>query len=298
MSNSIVVALGADERYSVPLAVAVRSLLDNAFDPRRLEIWILDGGLSPRTVERLWRSWEPTQARLSIVSADLDRLEGLPRMGSRLSSATYLRLFMPEMLTERDRGIYLDADTLVLSDLGELWKVELQEQPIAAVQEAYVPYVSSDNGLMNWRDLGLEPDAKYFNPGVMILDLARWREENITLKVIRYLTSQTEFVRWHDQDALNAVLAGRWRELDRVWNVTPYWDRPEHRLGSNVDILQRVRILHFLSDAKPWLPGYEHRGHLKLFQAYLRRTDWAGEASGRDYTLVRKALCRIGFHLG
>jgi hypothetical protein len=164
-----------------PKSILIRRLLDDARKDN-LEIWVLDGGLSQRTVKRLWRSWEPTEARLALVSTDPDRLDGLPPLGSHLSTATYLRLFMPEMLNGRDRAIYLDADTLVLSDLSELWDVGLQHHPIAAVQEAYVPYVSSDNGLMNWRELGFEPDAKYFNAGVMVLDLARWREENLTLK--------------------------------------------------------------------------------------------------------------------
>jgi lipopolysaccharide biosynthesis glycosyltransferase len=111
------------------------------------------------------------------------------------------------------------------------------------------------------------------------------------------MRSNAEFVRWHDQDALNAVVAGRWTELDTEWNVTPYWDTLAHRLGPNTDIFQRVRILHFVSDEKPWLPGYEHRDRLKLFQKYLGRTDWAGEAPERDDTLWRKTLGRLGFHL-
>jgi lipopolysaccharide biosynthesis glycosyltransferase len=276
--DRITVALAADEDYALPLAVALRSLLDHAQTP--LDVFVLESGLSGRT-KRLLASWSSATATVAIVHVDASPLEPLPGHRGGAPGA-YLRLLIPATLADRARAIYLDADTLVLSDLRGLWLTDLEGRPLAAAQEMYAPYVSSPGGLLNWREIGLAPDLKYFNSGVLVLDLLRWRSEGIAQEVIEYLRSHSDVVRWWDQDGLNAVLAGRWAELDPAWNVTRYWDKPERRRGRHSDLLQRVRILHFLSEDKPWLPGFANAERLRLFRSYLARTGWTDVTGGGD----------------
>ncbi|MHC5828967.1 MAG: glycosyltransferase family 8 protein, partial [Nostoc sp.] len=91
-----------------------------------------------------------------------------------------------------------------------------------AAQDLGAPYVSSPRGLINYQELGISPESKYFNSGVLVMNLKKWREDQIFEKVIEYLTINKQYVRWHDQDALNAILAGKWGELEPGWNQMPY----------------------------------------------------------------------------
>ena len=111
------------------------------------------------------------------VAPDPQSLAGIRHRG-RVSHATYFRILAPELLpASLSRVIYLDADVRVASDLSRLWAEPLREHPVLAVRDAGAPLVSSPRGLVNHRELGLAPELGYFNAGVMLLDLARWRAE-------------------------------------------------------------------------------------------------------------------------
>jgi lipopolysaccharide biosynthesis glycosyltransferase len=197
----------------------------------------------------------------------------------------YARLLIAELLPRSwDRVIYLDSDTIARHPLSDLWTVDLAGAILGAVRDDYVPTISSPYGLPTWQQHGLDPDLPYFNSGVLLIDLAAWRRHRIGEQALRYLADATE-IRLFDQDALNAVIAGRWRQLDIVWNVTGYWRKPHRRTGRHQAILDDARIRHFAGHGKPWdpdpLPGVPDT---HLFFASLARTDWKpadAQAAGR-----------------
>src|SRR5262249_15349598 len=85
-----------------------------------------------------------------------------------------------------------------------------------------------------------------------------------------YVERQRRHLRQYDQDALNAVLAGRFKQLDRSWNTQP---RIRNALG--IALPDRPRIVHFSGRLKPWL--YSGRTELdRLFVECLDRTEWRG----------------------
>jgi lipopolysaccharide biosynthesis glycosyltransferase len=273
VGEKLTVVFAADELYAMALAVAVRSVLDNISKARPAQVVILDANLSQCTKQRLRDSWDRPDLRVAFVTVDPSLVARLPAV-TGWSPVIYFRLLLPDVLPDSSRAIYLDADTITLCDLSPLWDIRLEGCPLAAAQEMYAPHVSSADGLRYWRTLGLSPTLEYFNSGVLVLDLAQWRREQLADRTIAHLNNHAHLVRYPDQDALNAVLAGRWRKLDPYWNVTRYWDRPHRRRGQYADILRRTRILHFLSEDKPWLPNYPNEERLRIFRSYLQRTEW------------------------
>ena len=102
------------------------------------------------------------------------------------------------------------------------------------------------------------PSLAYFNAGVMTLDLALWREEQLASQLLRYLERHAHAIRWWDQDALNAVLAGRWGELDPRWNQIPQFWEPA---AGDTDpfppalrelVIRDPWIVHYSTGSKPW----------------------------------------------
>lgn len=275
-STRIHIAAACDEAYAMPLAVMLRSLADNLGTGRSVVVHIMFDTLSPETRARLQAS-APTD-RLQIQWTSINHT-GITsaftplRAYDHISPASYFRLLLPDVLPlELQRVIYLDCDLVVSADIGMLWDLDLDGHYAAAVPELTEDshLVSSPQGIRLWRELGLSADLEQFNSGVLLINLDKWRTEFIRQRALIYLEQAADWLRWHDQEALNAIFAGDWLRLDAHWNLTMRW------LMENVPVTyQPPCIIHYHSAEKPWHTGYPF-AFRDLFLDYLDRTAWAG----------------------
>lgn len=156
-------------------------------------------------------------------------------------SPHYYRLLAPFIFPACSRAIYLDADTLVMEDLFPLWSLNLDGYAIAAVRD-YIPCICE--AIENWENLHLNPNAPYFNSGVMLIDLNAWRAEKISQQVLTICYKHQDLLlaqkKWpqYDQYGLNVILHGNWKELDKTWNYGT--DRSP----------ERANIIHFIGNGK------------------------------------------------
>jgi lipopolysaccharide biosynthesis glycosyltransferase len=172
---------------------------------------------------------------VTFLRPDLAEVQRMP-VSEHVSHSTYLRLILPDVVPrDEERAIYLDSDLLVQRDLAELWDIPLDGAVVLAAQDVGFPYLDAEKALPNYGackpylagarpianyvELGLAPEAPYFNGGVMVMDLATWRAEGLTEKMLRCLHDHREHAIHWDQYALNVVLSGRWRRLDLCWNA-------------------------------------------------------------------------------
>jgi len=137
-----------------------------------------------------------------------------------------------------------------------------------------VPLASSRGGIQSRSSLGISDHAKYFNAGVMLIDLARWRAARVADSALNYLRAHWKSVAFWDQEGLNVALAGQWMELAPRWNRNV--SVPGDRALGAVD----GSILHFAGRLKPWL--YKIRDpEFSLYLSYLDRTSWKGSRPAR-----------------
>jgi lipopolysaccharide biosynthesis glycosyltransferase len=142
----------------------------------------------------------------------------------------------------------LDADILVLDDLTALQKVELNGAAVGAVLDRVDSRIKAGDTL--WTSQ-LPCVADYFNAGVLLIDLERWREDRISERAFDYL-SQHPRSPCSDQDALNVACNGAWKQLDSRWNFQNDY-KTQIILGSaNV---RQPAIVHFNGRLKPWQIG-------------------------------------------
>lgn len=293
----ITVVLAADARFALPLAVAVQSLIDNLGPGRRLRLFLIDGGLSEESRRRMARAWGSESVEVQWIDFDGSRLGGLT-VSEHVTCLTYSRLFLPDLLPQTvERVLYLDCDLIVEKDIGRLWDTPLGNRLCLAVQDVaapYVdllraipaasvlaPYVAATTPIRNYRDLKIPPDAKYFNGGVLSIDLAGWRDGGLTAKFLDCLQEHAQHVLWWDQYALNVVLADAWGELDMSWNVqSQLFEQPvvsQSLFGEETCRQARANpgIVHFNTPRKPWQFGNRHPLRDRFFH-YLDRTCRAG----------------------
>ncbi|MEC4813806.1 MAG: glycosyltransferase family 8 protein, partial [Scytonema sp. PMC 1069.18] len=182
------------------------------------------------------------------------------------------------------KAIYLDSDMVVTGNLAELWDIDIQDNYILAVQDDIQLYVSMSDGLKNYKELGISPDYKYFNAGLLVINLEKWRAENIGKKVLEHVQKYRGIVR-DDQDGLNAILAGKWGELHPKWNQMPKiydyasWEESPHAKDIYEELIHHPGIIHYTNTPKPWYAGLKAEcTHPKksLFFHYLDMTAWSG----------------------
>lgn len=261
------VVCAADAAYAMPLAVMLRSALASLGAGSRLSVHVVDAGIGAddwARIEEVCRSDDAELHRHEPVPADL---VGLPTWG-RMPETTYHRLMLPRILPPGvGRAIWLDCDLIVEADLTGLWQIDLDEGPLLAAQDQLVPFVSSRFGVRSWRALGVPRETRYFNSGVMVVDLARWRDEQVEDRVVRYLRAHRDEVVFWDQEGLNAVLCERWKEIDARWN----WPAQQPSSAG-----AKPWIFHFNGMLKPWLLPEPSTGPRAHFYRRLDETPWAG----------------------
>lgn len=290
-SGPIVITCATDSNYVTPLAVMLQSVLTNLSAERKAAIYIMDGGVDAESRGQVVRDLPPGRATVEWMTVDQAVYSGVPLWG-RMPVATYYKLAIADTLpADVHKAIWLDCDLLVTTDLASLWDADLNGSHLRAAQDSIVPLVSSPFGVAAYRALGIPRDAKYFNAGVMVLDLDRWRADGIPQQVLDYLRRFRDSVYFWDQEGLNAVLAGKWEELDPRWNYNasiPRARRAREGKGS-VQANQQPWIIHWAGYLKPWrYPGRDPE-RLLYFQ-YLDMTSWAGWRPPR--TIVSKLIER------
>lgn len=265
----------------MPLAAMVRSVLDTLAPGRALQLFVVDCGLAPQSRERLARSWSPELSEVNWVTLDAERLKSLPVWG-RMSLGTYQRLLMGDFLpASLQRVAWLDCDLIVRADLGGLWDAPMHGATILAAQDLVIPFIGSSFGVAGREEFGISSAAPHFNAGVMLVDLERWRAEDVASRAFDYLERYREEIWFWDQEALNAVLAERWGKLDPRWNQIESvagrsFFHPEHiDPEAHRQLAADPWIIHYAGSLKPWSSASRTQSRELYFQS-LDRTDWRG----------------------
>ena len=281
--DSIILVSATNEQYAMPLAVTLSSLLRNLKSPLPVRIFILSTSLSAEAKHRLTRALMQKRRNVDLIftSVDADLLSSYSPI-RHLTVDTLLRLLIPELLSpDIEKALYLDCDLCVLKDITPLWQVDETQFPAYASIDSAVRVVSDEWGLRNYEELGIPGNSPYFNAGVLLMNLRKWREEQIGRACLEYLKHHQSF--FLDQDAINAVLIGRIGLLPMTWNsnvgaLRHYSKWPEDDLKRAIapelhSLRHSPAICHFAGGGKPWLPGLR-TPFLGTWIYYLWRSRW------------------------
>ncbi len=265
------VLLCINTRYAQHAAVCLVSLLENnpalSFDVVVVSTDVLGNEETKlrRTVARY--------ARCNLTVRHFDASAGvvLP-IRVHYTIDTYSRLWVASFFPpETAKVLYLDSDMVVVGRIDELWHTDLGDNILGAVT---IP--GSDRCAI----YGVPEAYGYFNAGVMLINLERWRSEDVLTPLLTYIGENAAIIFDADQDALNACLYDRRLPLPYVWNAISPFFLDYHALGIPAAELRRVRddarIIHFNGVSKPWSYMSRHPRRAEYWK-YLRLTEW------RDY---------------
>lgn len=268
--NDITIVAAADEKYAMFFCAMAASVLAHAASQDNYCFKLLTDGFSKETEHNIKQLRNIRECRIDIVSVDLQQFNKVPTL-KHLSAMTNARLKLPSIFPELSKVIYLDCDIIVNTNIANLWNIDLNGFPIAAALD----YAA---GRQEFAALGFDL-KKYFNAGVIVMDLAMLRKMEFERSLVEVLIQQQSLR--HDQDILNFIFKNQWLQLLPEWNSPPELYPPllrQYNLSCRYSFKRALRhpaIIHY-NGMKPTRCRFRGR-YRRKFWKYLRMTEY------RDY---------------
>lgn len=293
------VVYAADEKFAEILAVSMESLLANN---RNVTVYILNNGITENSIEKLKKQAGKHNTEIHFMPLkELKEYAGRElSCQKKISATTYFRLFLPEIIPkEVEKVLYIDCDTLILDDISELFDWKLINtcgnvaEPTAHLMKKKIEQKNEDT---------------YVNAGIMLIDIKRWREENIDKKFIRYIEEKNGKISFEDQGVINHVLNGKIDILPIRYNVeTQYFDfgydgfsimkgdKSRYEEKNVIEAMNRPGIIHFtnsFASERPWIKGCAHK-YVNEWLKYKNRTEWKGSPLWESNKDVARKVSRV-----
>jgi lipopolysaccharide biosynthesis glycosyltransferase len=242
------------------LGATLTSLIRHCSNNKELTLWFLCTDLLPKDKSNitLLLTHEKFEGDAQFVDFDAKKTFGHLR-ALHGDWTTYGRLLIPTLIS-KDSALYLDSDLVILADVLELKNFPFSGNLLAAVYGCTIEWAFDQSFFV--QKLNWTLDKAYFNAGIVLFNLAKWRAEE-TDKKWRALTDKypNDLIS-HDQTLLNALSEGQFAYLPLKFN-TPWFpdkDRPEN---------SEAVILHFVGSPKPWdvFGNFIHKGY-KTWRTY------------------------------
>ncbi|KAL7151124.1 hypothetical protein ABFS83_04G010300 [Erythranthe nasuta] len=254
------VAITLDGEYLRGSIAAVHSILQHSKCPESVFFHFL---VSETNLETLVRSTFP-ELKFKVYFFDPERVRSLISSSVRQAleqPLNYARNYLGDLLENCvTRVIYLDSDLVVVDDISKLWSTSLGKKTIGAPEYCHANFTKyfTEHFWADPRYAGVFSSRSpcYFNTGVMVIDLDKWRRFGYTRRIEQWMeTQKTSLSRIYELGSLPPyllVFAGHVAPIEHRWN--------QHGLGGdNVRGSCRdlhagpVSLLHWSGSGKPWL---------------------------------------------
>lgn len=282
----ISIALASNNNYAVLMATLIKSVIVNHQTGEPVTFYVLNDNISKSNQLKV-NALTENSPNFHIVWKNANEVfppnVQFPMDDSAFPFTAYLRLFAPSVVPKHVKKlIYFDVDMVVKADVVELWNTDMQGYTMAAVLDVGKTAGCKWGGIPNYKQLGIDADAPYFNSGMMLIDCEKWIAEDIPNQVFTAMRNNIEHVNYADQYGLNVVFSGKWLQVDPFWNwfANNYHPNP--------------KCIHYL-DIKPIFKSYNSDPVLrKEFFRYLEMTPWRGMPLKSDFSrLVGKAVIKL-----
>lgn len=258
------IACSIDENYLDHLFVMLTSLFcsnrKNTF-----HIFIIHNFLVETQKKNISQFFKGINSTFDLIYIDDTIIKEDAIVSGHISLSAYYRIYLPKILPLHiNKVLYVDVDIVVKKDLGVLWEKSIVNHSHFAVEDKGFSDLYKQNLMM-------ENNSKYFNSGILFINLNYWRENNIFEKCIIFLKNYKNRIQLHDQDVLNSILCNQWKELPYAYNAQESIFRKDLPLYRNKNYLNAYFnpiIIHFTGGghSKPWYKECRHE--LKNEYAY------------------------------
>ena len=258
--DRIHVSMTLDANYLRGTMAAVLSMLQHSTCPESLYFYFLSAHDSPETFSSIRSTIPNLNFKIYYFDSNLVRGKISKSIRQALDQPlNYARIYLADIIpADVGRVIYLDSDVIVVDDIEKLWKVDMEGKVVAAPEYCAANFTQYFTNYF-WADSKLSNTFKgrkpcYFNTGVMVMDVEKWRKAGLTQRVEEWMAVQKQKRIYHlgSLPPFLLVFAGNIKPVDHRWN--------QHGLGGdNFEGKCRslhpgpISLLHWSGKGKPWL---------------------------------------------
>ncbi len=152
---------------------------------------------------------------------------------------------------------------VAVGSVKELFATPLSDNLLAAVMDA--PKEGRNERL------GIPERFGYFNAGLLLINVEKWLELNITRKCVDFIRTKSDLIVMHDQDVLNALAYDKWTKLSYKWNIFNAYFLHTPSSAEVREAMGDVRIVHFCGPVKPWIAWVAYGF---IYDKYIKFTPW------------------------
>lgn len=261
--NKIPIFFAVDDEYTPFLAVALESLIDNSSRENYYLIKVLYTNITEENQKKI-KKYERENVNIEFVDLNyyINKVKDKLYTRDYYSKTTYFRLFIPELYPQYDKVLYLDSDIVILSDIADLYNIDMGDNLVAAAPddviqtiEVFQEYAEKVVGVADYRN--------YFNAGILVMNLDELRKFNFQEKFL-YLLETVKFSVAQDQDYLNRLCKGRTKLISNTWDKMP--------IGGDTIPREELNLIHFNLTFKPW--HFEDILYKEYFWLYAEKTEY------------------------
>ena len=285
------IACTFDERMVLPAVVLIKSIARHHPETDVTVHLMYSPGLES-DIEAMTAELRTDRLAFVLYPADTDygHLSGV----THYSKANFYRVDLMSRMGDVERCVYLDCDIIVRKNLGDLQATPLGGLPVAACTDyLYRHYMPEMKKKIPFQGKWYTPETysneivglsgKYLNSGVMVVDLKAWNAERISERVMAFCEARPGLA-MVDQDGINAVLDGRYAEIDCRWNahiyMTTVYETSRRRPSlAWAEIIEAWRadpwVVHFTYQSKPWEPSHYKTAYDDDFWTYIMTSSFA-----------------------
>lgn len=302
------VVLATDTHYVKYACAMLLSLLDHHPAEEPLHVHLLGVDLQPQDLEYLTSLVEsqtdsplpPVDRTLTHYPISTSLLQQYPYgVGKYITLTTWSRMYIGELLPlSVEKVLYLDCDIIIRGSLLPLWNLSIEDSLLAATEDL----CSNDQQLYFHLGLGYPPTERtlYFNAGVLLINLKKWRAQNVSHQALDIIARKDSSLKYADQDVLNIIAQGQVRYFAARYNLMEGLIRQEiplMRPRGYQDIdheIENAVVIHYTNHVKPWSARSFHP-YTSLFYYYYDKTRWSGD---RPTPTLADRLWRMAFIIG
>ena len=281
--NSVTLVFSFDENYCKFFSVALESLVKNSRSNLKYDLVILTSQTNQQYQERLYRQ---IPSNFSLRFVELPKIiarnfyEINLKKNERWAIDAYFRCFIPLILRNYKRVLYLDCDLVVEGDLQELYNQEFENKKLIAINDTtpnlYRLGMDKEREEYERNVLKLNDTTKYFNSGVLLFNIEAI-EPNEYLNLLKE-GFELDFLMFADQAVLNMIFKDEVKLVSSEWNYCcgelifheNFLDLVEGEYKKEfLNAKTNPKIIHYTSWLKPW--NYPLREHFEKFWYYARR---------------------------
>ncbi|MDC7279111.1 glycosyltransferase family 8 protein [Butyrivibrio fibrisolvens] len=272
-----------DEYYIMPTTVSIVSLIENnkeAFGT----IYVICEGCTAKELEKILNlktyRWD-----IKIINVDSEKYIELEqelkdKTNTHVSRAALHKFSIPNLIKDVDKILYIDGDIIVNKSIKNLFDIDLEGYYMAAVEDMG-NLMFCYKGEPSHSDRIEMKGEKYYNSGLMLLNLKEMRKDSVGEKLLDYRINKINY--FMDQDAFNYCMHERILELSYKFNFrAPLFYEAnfdeintlffESRYTSYDELLNDMVILHLSANYKPW--EYYTQFFSDIFLKYYKKSPY------------------------